>query len=74
MEILFIWFLFGIVAAIIGAQKGQGCLGFIAGFLLGPFGLIIMIFTKGNRVACPHCKELIRKDATVCPHCQREVK
>jgi len=73
LEFIVLWFLFGIVAALIGKNKGQGCLGFIVGFLLGPIGLIIMIFTRGNRRRCPHCKELINKDASVCPHCRREV-
>jgi predicted amidophosphoribosyltransferase len=28
--------------------------------------------SKGNRKTCPHCRELIHKDATVYPHCQRD--
>jgi len=75
MEVLiFFWLLFGIVAALIGSQKGQGCLGFILGVLLVPFGILIIIFTGGNRISCPYCKERIRPDAIVCPHCQREIK
>ena len=58
----------------IGAKKGAGTSGFIVGFLLGPLGILIAIFSKGDRKSCPYCKEWIHKDATVCPHCQREIE
>jgi len=70
---IFIWLLFGIVASIIGSQKGSGCLGFMLGILLGPFGVLIMIFVPGNRRTCPYCKELIHKEAARCPHCQKDL-
>ena len=57
----------------IGSRKGEGCAAFIFGVLLGPFGIVFAIFSKGNRKACPFCKELVHRDAIVCPHCQREV-
>jgi hypothetical protein len=73
MWIALAWLLFGIVAAMIGSKKGEGCGAFILGILLGPFGILIAIFSKGNRKTCPFCKELVHKDARVCPHCQREI-
>jgi predicted amidophosphoribosyltransferase len=45
---------------------------FIIGVLLGPFGILIALFSQGNRKRCPHCRELIDKDATVCSHCHRD--
>jgi len=68
-----LWVLFGIVAAMIGAKKGEGYFGFQLGILLGPFGILIALFLKGNRKTCPHCFELIHKEATVCSHCQRDL-
>jgi hypothetical protein len=68
-----LWGLFGIVAAIIGARKGEGFTMFVVGVLLGPFGILIAIFSQGNRKTCPHCRELIHEDATVCSHCQRDL-
>jgi hypothetical protein len=53
-----------------GSKKGEGCAGFIMGSLLGPIGLIIMIASKGDRVHCPACKELMRRGAAICPHCR----
>jgi len=58
----------------IGSKKGEGLLGFIVGFLLGPIGLLMTILSKGNRETCSFCKESIHKDATVCPHCQKEIE
>jgi hypothetical protein len=54
----------------IGARKGEGCLAFIGGIVFGPFGILFALTSKGNRVACPHCRELMHKDATICPHCR----
>jgi hypothetical protein len=74
MEFVILWILCGVVAAIIGAKKGAGSSGFIVGFLLGPFGILIALFSKGDRKSCFYCKEWIHKDATVCPHCQRAME
>jgi hypothetical protein len=70
---LLLWLLCGIAAAMIGAKKGAGCLGFILGVILGPFGILFALVMKGNRRVCPHCKELIHQEATTCPHCQRDL-
>jgi len=67
------WFLCGLVSAMIGSNKGEGCAAFIIGVLLGPFGILIAIFSPGNRIKCPFCKELMHEDATTCPHCQKEI-
>lgn len=73
LEVIIIWLLFGFVAAVIAARKNAGCFGFVLGVLLGPFGILIAIFMKGNRKACPLCKELVHVEAKICPHCQREI-
>lgn len=71
---LIFWVLCGFVAAMIGARKGIGSSGFVVGFLLGPFGILIALLSKGDRKACLYCREWIHKDATVCPRCQREAE
>jgi RNA polymerase subunit RPABC4/transcription elongation factor Spt4 len=63
------WVLCGIIGAMIGSRKGAGCSGFLLGILLGPLGIIISIVMRGDRKACPYCKELIQKDAVKCPKC-----
>lgn len=66
--------LFGIIAGLIGHKKDRGFLGFVLGFMLGPFGILIILLIRGSRRNCPYCKELIQHTATVCPHCQKESK
>jgi hypothetical protein len=72
MEIGLIWIACGIIGAMIGAGKSQGCTGFLSGIVLGPIGIALMLVTKGNRVKCPFCCELIDKMAIVCPRCHRD--
>jgi len=55
----------------IGSKKGEGVSAFLLGLLFGPFGILLALFSKGNRITCPHCRELVHKDATVCPNCQK---
>ena len=62
----------GIVASLIGHKKDRSILGFILGFLFGPFGILIILVIRGSRRNCPYCKELMQYTATVCPHCQKE--
>lgn len=74
MELLFLisWLLFGLIGGMIGSKKGQGCGGFVLGLILGPIGLIIALLTKGDRVTCPFCKELIATNSKRCPKCQAD--
>ena len=74
MEILLFtfWLVCGIIAAMIGGRKGMGTSGFLIGVLLGPLGVLIAHFSKGDRKTCSSCKELVHKEAKVCPHCQRD--
>lgn len=73
MEFVVIWFICGIIAAAIGSSKGEGFVGFIIGFILGPLGIIAAILSSGNRKRCPYCKEFINRKATKCPKCQSDL-
>lgn len=73
MEWFGIWLICGIIAAAIASNKGEGCLGAIAGLIFGPLGILFAVLSSGDRRPCPHCAEKIRKQAKICPHCQREV-
>ena len=48
MEIIIciIWMLCVLVATMIGSKKGEGVFGFIAGFLLGPIGVLMGHFQQ----------------------------
>jgi hypothetical protein len=83
-----VWLLCGIIAAVAADRKRfNGCLGAIAGFLLGPFGVILVLLwpatpptavqrgevERGAERVCPHCRSVIPSAASVCRFCQREV-
>jgi hypothetical protein len=68
-------------------NKGGGTFtGVMLGLLLGWIGVLIAAIATpsggtpkalASKAAessreCPHCKSMIRRDASVCPHCQRE--
>jgi hypothetical protein len=69
MGFVLIWLFCGIIAGMIGSPKGEGCLSFALGILLGPFGILFAIFSKGNLKDCPFCTKRIPNQATVCPAC-----
>ena len=74
MTLFLIWLLCGIVAAVIGSHKRAGGTGFILGFLLGPFGILIAIFMQGEQKTCPFCAELVKPGALLCKHCGRNIE
>ena len=83
MELIFIWLLFGVGAAIVARDKGlDGCLWFVLGILLGPVGLLLAFAVRGDPSTlerraiasgqskrCPDCAELVRREAIKCRHC-----
>jgi len=71
--VLIFWVLCGIVSSAIGASKGSPGVGFALGFLFGPFGIILVLFIKGDRRQCPYCHEYIDPTALKCPKCQTDL-
>jgi hypothetical protein len=80
MEVVaIVWLLSGLAAALIWSSKGGSVgAGFLIGLVLGALGLIVVLVATPSgrqsawRRECPHCKEPMRRDASVCPHCRRE--
>ena len=67
------WFFFALIGAAIAQKKGRVLEGFIAGLLLGPIGIIWIIFQKPKR-KCPECGGIIEKNVKKCKHCGSEIK
>jgi hypothetical protein len=70
-----LWIIPIFVAVSQGRAKDRAGLAY--GLFLGWIGVIILAFLptrEGDRFReCPHCREKMRRDASVCPHCQRDV-
>lgn len=61
-----------IIGGLIGRSKGVAVDGICWGMLLGPIGIIIILFSRGNRQQpYPFCRELIHREASACPRCQQ---
>lgn len=67
------WMVCGLIAALIGSTKGEGCLAFILGCFFGPLGILFAILSSGDRRPCPYCAEKIQKKARLCPHCRTQL-
>jgi RNA polymerase subunit RPABC4/transcription elongation factor Spt4 len=76
-----------IVSEEIARARGRSAVGYgLAGFFLGPLGLIAALLTRPNEKVlaqwqlerglakqCPACREIIRSDASSCRYCQHRM-
>jgi hypothetical protein len=82
---LLLWLACGLIGALVGADKGLTGFGFLAGFVLGPIGVLVVAVMQprpqpagsttlapGMRT-CPACAESVRAEATICRYCQRDL-
>jgi hypothetical protein len=75
---LITWLLFAIVTAFAAGARGRSTLlWFLIGFLLGPFGLVLVLVLPRQmgwtHTRCPACAELVLREATVCRHCHTQI-
>jgi hypothetical protein len=78
-EIIPFWVVCALLCAFIASSKGINGFGwFLLGLLLGPFGVLFVLFDKASpkekgEVKCPFCAEYIKKEAVVCKHCKSSI-
>ncbi len=66
--------IFGAIAASIAVDRGRSFVAwFLAGVLIGPFGLAVLALPRkpkrGRYSECPACLEIVRDEAMVCRFC-----
>ena len=88
MEFVVLWFIMGLVVALIAMNRGRSFLAwFLYGFALWPVALVHILLAarrpgaelyyqrhEHDRAPCPHCAEFIKRAAQLCPHCQQPLK
>lgn len=61
---------FMVLTALIGYYKKNTVAGIILGYVLGPIGLILIVFSQDRRHGrCPHCHAKVDHHAYHCPSC-----
>lgn len=87
MGLFLFWLICAGITAVIASNKGRaGFAWFLVGFLLGPFGIILALVVSkdvqqieaqslaaGATRKCPHCAELVRREAVKCRYCGAEL-
>lgn len=84
---ILIWVPSFIAGLVIGAQKGHPALGLFLGLILGPIGVIILLFipndkgkaeaitlASGDLQKCPYCAEFVKSEALICRFCGKELQ
>jgi len=65
----------GTYAGYVYRQKGRSAVtGFLAGFVLGPIGVFLALFSSSAWPSCAYCREQVHPRASVCSHCGRVVR
>ncbi|WP_037410754.1 membrane protein [Shewanella fidelis] len=63
-----------VISTIIGYSKGNVVAGALLGYVLGPIGVVLLLFSKDRRMLpCPDCGCKIHRDSYLCPQCKQKV-
>lgn len=63
-----------LASIIIGYRKGNIVAGALLGYVLGPIGVLILLFSKDRKMLpCPECGSKIHRHSYKCPKCHQKV-
>ncbi|MCL1140605.1 hypothetical protein [Shewanella pneumatophori] len=63
-----------VLSTVIGYSKGNVVAGALLGYVLGPIGVLLLLFSKDRRMLpCPECASKIHRHSYFCPQCQQKV-
>ena len=68
------------ILLVLFAAFGGGVVLFVAGLVFGILGMVLAAAgqsldkDKRGRHPCPHCREMIKRDATTCPFCRSNLQ
>ncbi|EGU36022.1 hypothetical protein ACRZ5S_16735 [Vibrio scophthalmi] len=64
---------FMLVTALVGYHKNNTVAGILLGYVLGPIGLVLILFSQDRRHGhCPHCSAKVDRHAYHCPRCEQK--
>jgi len=68
--------IWGAICYAIANPKGQGQLGFLLGFFLGPLGVVFAVFLSDSveRFICLRCRKGVDEEAKICPFCLQDFR
>lgn len=65
--------LFFVLTTAVGIWKNNTVAGVLLGYVLGPIGLLLLLFSHDRRHGkCPHCAAKVDRHAYHCPHCKQK--
>lgn len=68
-----VWGACAVVSALVMGRNNQAVVGFLAGAVFGPLGLLFALLSGSGR-KCNHCQSSAHPQADVCAHCHRDIE
>lgn len=75
MEVIILWLVLSLsVGSWYGNKGGSGVLGFLVSIIFTPLVGAIMVVVSNPGPKCPHCRETVKRGATLCRFCGQSLQ